>query len=291
MSSEQTGTGQTPQAGSIDFAALAENAADVVLQTDAGGAIEWASRGAASLAATDATALAGQACVALVHPEDRAGLTIALRGALSAGRSRTDVRLGSAAAGWVWHSVVIHRMTTEAGPKLAVSGRSAEPRRDAGPVGSSGGRLPAGSNLSGVLTQADASGSAPTVLLIDDEPLVRATAARMLRDLGYDVVQAANAGAVLALGDEELARVALLLIDIVMPGIGGVQVAAMLHDRRPGLPTVFMSGYVPAGGLEAEFLRPATSFLTKPFTRHELALALETLLGDGAAPGPANTES
>jgi two-component system cell cycle sensor histidine kinase/response regulator CckA len=125
------------------------------------------------------------------------------------------------------------------------------------------------------------------VLLIDDEPLVRAMAARMLRDLGYEVVQASGAGAALALSDEELADVGILMSDIVMPGIGGIQLAAMLEERRPGLPTLFMSGYVPTAGAEEAFHRAGTVFLTKPVTKAELAAALEALLGVRAAATPA----
>jgi len=280
LGTDHTGTGRMPSAGAIDFELLAESAADVLLQANADGAIEWASLGAAALAATDAAALTGQACVSLVHPEDRATLTVALRGALSDGRSRADIRMGSLVTGWAWHSIVIRRMEVTSGPRLAVSGRSVEPRLDPGAVVTRSQQLPAGSNL--VAAPVPAPNAAPTVLLIDDEPLVRAMAAKMLRDLGYEVVQAADAGAALALKDNELASITLLLTDVVMPGIGGVKLAEMLDERCPGLPTLFMSGYVPAAGLGGEFLRPSTSFLTKPFTRSELATAIETLLGPGA---------
>jgi CheY-like chemotaxis protein len=286
MGTDEAGTGGTQTAGSINFELLAESAADVLVQADATGVIEWASLGAAALAVTDRAALTGQTCASLVHKEDRAGFGVALRAALADGRSRTDVRMGSSAAGWGWHSVVIRRMALAAGSAIAVSGRSVEPRLDLSAAGAQSQHLPAGSNLGAAITQARTAASGPTVLLIDDEPLVRAVAARMLRDLGYAVVQAGDAGAVLALGDDELADVDLLLTDVVMPGIGGLQLAEMLDARRPGLPTLFMSGYVPTGGLEAEFLRPATSFLTKPFTRLELADALSSLLGDRAVAQP-----
>jgi DNA-binding NtrC family response regulator len=111
-------------------------------------------------------------------------------------------------------------------------------------------------------------------------------ASRMLRDLGYEVVQASGAGTALALSEEELASVGLLMSDVVMPGIGGLQLAAMLDERRPGLPTLFMSGYVPAAGVEAAFHRTATGFLTKPFGRAELAAALDAVLCASAAPSP-----
>ncbi len=284
MGTEQAA--RTPAAGSINFELLAESAADVLLQTDALGAIEWASLGAAALAATDPAALAGQPCVSLVHPEDRAGLNVALRGGFADGRSRADVRMGSPATGWQWHSLLIRRMALADGARLAVSGRSVESRGDLGAGRPRSQSLPVGSKLGAALAQAGTAASAPTVMVIDDEPLVRAMAAKMLRDLGYEVAQAADAGDLLALGDEELARFDLLLVDVVMPGIGGLQLAEMLDARRSGLPTLFMSGYPPAGGLEAEFLRPATSFITKPFTRLELSAALSALLGDRAVAQP-----
>ena len=271
----------------IDFRRLAESAADVLVQIDADGQIQWGSSGTASLLGIDADALIGRLCLSLVHPDDRAGFAGATQTALAQGRSRADARLGSSATAWAWHSIVIHRMTGETGTLLVVSGRLVERGTGADATSHLVGRLPAGSNLSASPALTRTPGDAPTVLLVDDEPLVRAVAARMLRALGYPVVMAADAGAVLALNEEELACVDVLMADIVMPGLGGLQLAAMLDERRPGLPTLFISGYVPAAGVEAEFLRPATSFLTKPFSKDELATALGALLGDRAAPAPA----
>jgi CheY-like chemotaxis protein len=268
----------------IDYQILAEGAADVLLQVDADGVIEWASHSTASITGFEATALAGLLGLSIVHPDDRSDFASASQLALLQGRSHTDVRIGSHTAGWTWHSIVIRRMEGEAGTRVIVSGRSVEVRLPAVVGAVRAQRLPAGSNLAQAPAPVRAAGQKVTVLLIDDEPLVRAMAARMVRDLGYEVVQAPDAGAALALTDEELANVGVLLSDVVMPGIGGLQLAAMLDERRPGLPTLFMSGYVPAAGVEAAFHRTATGFLTKPFTRAELATALEAVLAVRATP-------
>jgi CheY-like chemotaxis protein len=255
----------------------------VLLQVDGDGVIEWVSHGTALIVGTEATGLAGLLCLSIVHPDDRAEFASAIQTGLAQGRSHADARIGSPTAGWSWHSVVLRRMATETGYRVIVSGRGVEPQPAAGAGAAKPQHLPAGSNLGQAPLVGRMTGPAITVLLIDDEPLVRAMAARMLRDLGYVVVQASDAGAALALSDEELADVGILMSDVVMPGIGGIQLAAMLDERRPGLPTLFMSGYVPAAGAEEVFHRPATGFLTKPFTKTDLATALDAIQGTRAA--------
>ena len=277
---------QPPPPRQIDFELLADSAADVLLQVDAEGVIEWASHGTASIVGTDASAMPGLLCLSIVHPDDRSDFAAASEAALAQGRGHADARIGSHPAGWAWHSIMLRRLPGESGQRVIVSGRRAEAQLRVGGDAARTQRVPAGSNLLAKPTRERKTGRATTVLLIDDEPLVRAMAARMLRDLGYEVVQATDAGAALALTDAELAAVSVLLTDVVMPGIGGLQLAAMLDERRPGLPTLFMSGYVPAAGVASAFNGTATGFLTKPFTRAELATALGAILGARPSTGP-----
>jgi CheY-like chemotaxis protein len=285
LSTDQSTPASSDPPIGIDFRRLAESVADVLLQVDADGVIEWASQGTASTVGCGAAALPGRPCLSVVHPDSRAVFASATRAALAQGRSQTTAMMGSQTAGWAWQSVVLRRMATEAGYRVIVSGRAVEPQPVADTDTSR--HLPTGQSLAHPRNRARPIARKQTVLLIDDEPLVRAMAARMLRDLGYEVVQASGAGAALALTDEELANVSVLMSDVVMPGIGGLQLAAMLDERQPGLPTLFMSGYVPAAGVEAAFHRTATGFLTKPFGRVELAAALDTVLGASTAPAPA----
>jgi PAS domain S-box-containing protein len=107
-----------------------------------------------------------------------------------------------------------------------------------------------------------------TVLLVDDEQLVRASTADMLTDLGYRVVEAQTAEDALRKLDEEL-HVDILITDHLMPGMTGVELARAVARRRPDLRVLLISGYAEAEGVGLEFVR-----LTKPFRQAELAKVL-----------------
>jgi CheY-like chemotaxis protein len=112
-----------------------------------------------------------------------------------------------------------------------------------------------------------------TVLLVDDEDLVRASTADMLTDLGYRVVEAQSADEALRKMDEEL-HVDLLITDHLMPGMTGADLARAVDHKRPGLPVLLISGYAESEGIGVEFTR-----LTKPFRQGELATILADLTG------------
>jgi signal transduction histidine kinase/CheY-like chemotaxis protein len=110
-----------------------------------------------------------------------------------------------------------------------------------------------------------------TVLLVDDEDLVRASTADMLSDLGYRVVEAQSAEDALRTIDDEL-QVSLLVTDHLMPGMTGEDLARAMGRKRPDLPVLLISGYAEAEGVGREFAR-----LTKPFRQAELAATLMEL--------------
>ncbi len=110
----------------------------------------------------------------------------------------------------------------------------------------------------------DLSGRA-SILLVEDDPLVRRTACRTLEDLGYQVASCENADQAwerLA----ELATVDLLVTDVVMPGQSGPQLAEALRRSHPHLGVLFVSGYE-----GHEDVPPAGPLLEKPFTPVQLA--------------------
>jgi signal transduction histidine kinase/CheY-like chemotaxis protein len=115
-----------------------------------------------------------------------------------------------------------------------------------------------------------------TVLLVDDEELVRMSTADMLIDLGYVVVEAATAHEALQLVLRGL-KPDLLVTDHLMPGMNGAQLARALKADRPELPVLIVSGYAEAEGVDADLPR-----LTKPFRNAELAASLSTLSPGGA---------
>jgi CheY-like chemotaxis protein len=119
------------------------------------------------------------------------------------------------------------------------------------------------------------------VLLVEDEPVVREVTARVLETGGYQVLQCSGPKQALSLAEERPDYIDLLLTDVVMPGMNGVELAEQLLRLYPGLVTVFMSGYT-----EGHVLRkgPATSamHIQKPFTVRYLLSQIAKALDDGA---------
>jgi two-component system cell cycle sensor histidine kinase/response regulator CckA len=112
------------------------------------------------------------------------------------------------------------------------------------------------------------------VLVVDDNRDIRSLARRILTGAGYCVHEA-------ALGDEALARavdgeIDLLLVDVDMPSVGGVETARMLCNAHPRLRVIFMSGHDPQQLVELQESDEHYAFLSKPFTKRQLLRAVET---------------
>jgi CheY-like chemotaxis protein len=107
-----------------------------------------------------------------------------------------------------------------------------------------------------------------TVLLVDDEELVRTSTAEMLSDLGYAVVEAASAEEALRLVEEGF-RPDLLVTDHLMPGMDGVELARVLKKEDPALRSLIISGYA-----EFQGVAPGLPRLEKPFRRSDLEQVL-----------------
>jgi len=121
--------------------------------------------------------------------------------------------------------------------------------------------------------------SGESVLVAEDDDAVRDLIERILRGQGYSVRVAEDGEAALELVDHG-AEPDLLLTDMVMPGIGGGELARRIHEERPGMPVVFMTGYT-----EDEILRRGISdeeerFVSKPFTREGLLNAVRSALDE-----------
>ena len=120
--------------------------------------------------------------------------------------------------------------------------------------------------------EAVASAPSRTVLVIDDEDLVRDVVARMVEDLGYAAVTAANGKDGLELVESQV--VDAVLIDLTMPNMSGADVVAALRKRRPNLPVILCSGYDRDGRGPVQ----ADAFLPKPFRIDALERTLAKLL-------------
>jgi PAS domain S-box-containing protein len=107
------------------------------------------------------------------------------------------------------------------------------------------------------------------VLLVDDDKDVRAVAAAMLDDAGYEVIEAGSGGAALEYLDREGGRVRMMIADLAMPGMSGVELAHAARRSRPDLPILFVTGF--AGAALPPEDASHDRLLRKPFRAAELA--------------------
>jgi CheY-like chemotaxis protein len=121
-----------------------------------------------------------------------------------------------------------------------------------------------------------------TILLVEDEPSVRTLVRDELRKLGYRVVEAKNGVDACLLATQQAGSFQLLLTDVVMPGMGGRELAQHLSVIKPDLRTLFISGYMDDIGIMAGQEEGISAFLQKPFTPEVLAHAVRNLLDSSA---------
>jgi signal transduction histidine kinase/CheY-like chemotaxis protein len=115
-------------------------------------------------------------------------------------------------------------------------------------------------------------GGRETVLLVEDEPSVRDLANRLLKQQGYTVLEAANGEEALRLVQENMGeRIHLLLTDVVLPQIGGKELADKLKMFRPDLKVLYTSGYTDYAIVHHGVLDSGTHFLQKPFSLKTLS--------------------
>ena len=115
-------------------------------------------------------------------------------------------------------------------------------------------------------------GTGRVVLIVEDQPGVRELAARILEDAGYTVVRGSDADNALALLERHEGPLDLVLSDVAMPGLTGVELAAVIRSGHPGTPVAFMSGHAP------DLVDAGESLLAKPFTREALLTFVDQAL-------------
>ncbi len=118
------------------------------------------------------------------------------------------------------------------------------------------------------------------VLVVEDDEAVRIPTARILRGMGYTVLEANNGVLALEMLNGAAAAVDLIVTDMVMPQMGGVEMMTRLHALYPALPVLFLSGYTEDALTGNGSIIPDVHFLHKPFTRGELAWAVRQALDD-----------
>ena len=124
-------------------------------------------------------------------------------------------------------------------------------------------------------------GGHETILLAEDEPQIRDLIMRTLQERGYTVLAALDGEAALGAARDHPGRIDALVTDVVLPLIGGQELATRLRQRQPGLPVVYISGYTAGAIGESDLREESTAFLPKPFTPKELARRLREVLDQG----------
>jgi two-component system, cell cycle sensor histidine kinase and response regulator CckA len=127
------------------------------------------------------------------------------------------------------------------------------------------------------------AGSSPesgseTVLLVEDETVVRQLVAEILEMNGYTVLQAGDGPSALELLRRHRGTIELLVTDVVMPGMSGPEVAQAVTSMRPGTQVLYTSGYTDSAIGHHGVLEPEVAFLQKPFSADDLTRKVRGLL-------------
>ncbi len=117
-----------------------------------------------------------------------------------------------------------------------------------------------------------------TILLVEDEEQVRRLARRVLERAGFVVVEAGDAEAALRRANRHPGTIHLLLVDMMLPGLSGRELAAQLAIHRPAVKVLYISGTADDAIGRHQVLAPGTEFLQKPFALHQLVRKVRKVL-------------
>ena len=129
-----------------------------------------------------------------------------------------------------------------------------------------------------VLSPAPGAHENEIVLIAEDEAMVRSIMARTLRDCGYLVLEASNGQEALDILEAREGRVSLIVADVVMPDLGGREMAAKLEERWPEVPVLFTSGYTGLDVVRRGLLEEGREFIQKPLAPEALARKVRELV-------------
>ena len=117
-----------------------------------------------------------------------------------------------------------------------------------------------------------------SILVADDDYDNRNIIRQILETAGYQVLEAGDGQEALVVARNHPARVDLLLTDVIMPGLGGYELAAKLRAERPGLRVLYVSGYTDDHLPQTELATEGVAFLQKPFNCESLSQKVRELL-------------
>ncbi len=132
--------------------------------------------------------------------------------------------------------------------------------------------------LDGEETNAEPAGGHETILIVDDEDVVRNFAATTLERVGYHILQAADSFQALELYKKHRTSIDLLLLDITMPNMDGIELLRRLRTINHDVKAILSSGYTEGDTIISELLDQETSFLPKPYISQELARIVREVL-------------
>ena len=118
----------------------------------------------------------------------------------------------------------------------------------------------------------------PVILVVDDEAAVNRVTTRFLKHVGYRVLEACSAEEALELVRRQDPRIDLVLADVVMPGAGGVELAATLLSRAPGPSVILMTGVLPEEVQRLDLNGQVVRVLRKPLDLDEVQQVLQITL-------------
>ncbi len=128
---------------------------------------------------------------------------------------------------------------------------------------------------------ASATPAQKTILVVEDDSVVRGIIQEVLNLVGYRVLEATHGADAIAICGRHEGQIDLLLTDVVMPHLGGRQLAQQLHVRYPHMKVLFMSGYMDDAVLREGLSREGMAFLPKPFAPESLEQKIRRILEPG----------
>lgn len=121
--------------------------------------------------------------------------------------------------------------------------------------------------------------SLPTVLLVEDDPMLRRLIRSMLQGAGYDLLVAPNGEVALTMAGERAGTIDLLLTDVVMPRMNGFELSGHITSTHPETSVLFLSGYADdSNSVRAGLKTTRHAFLLKPFTKDALLEKIQEVL-------------
>ncbi len=124
-----------------------------------------------------------------------------------------------------------------------------------------------------------------TILVAEDEPLVRRLVVETLERAGYRVLEAHDGGEAMTMASAEPGPIRLLVTDVVMPSVGGPAAARSIQEARPGMKVLFLSGYTDETLADQLLGQAGTAFLQKPFAPKLLLQKVGEILADRETTG------